>query len=435
MSPFSFFKKKDKDISKFDKNISNKSKSMHRSEDAITADFAFEELERKEKDITKNRLDKLKTICEEIKQSYRTINNIAINIEMEEINVEEEKLTPLIKNTKNIIVKSLKRESANTLEIPKTFEDLTKFKETIISSINRFGEVTSSHSTVINTFMKKHANHLRSELKKITENSEIIDEFYNDILRNKEAIDKCKNNLKDINNKKMEIDNNSSIIESINKSIIEKENENDEMEKEIEQLQALPSYGKSLGYLKEIEKLEKEKDKLIQSYMEISNQLSKATHKYSYGTSKRTKEIINIIIKEPDKIINDADISPYLEFLNNLKESIGTNKIPLKDSAKVIQYCDRLIDALPKFKHDLKEIVSNLKRLRDYTNNSTIEEIKKIEYRINENKKTIYAESLRREEFNKQRIQEEEKSKQLVDEIEEQLFHICRKRYKIVMQA
>jgi len=435
MSPFSFFKKKDKDISKFDKNISNKSKSMHRSEDVITADFAFEELERKENDITKNRLDKLKTIFEEIKQSYRTINNIAVNIETEEINVEEEKLTPLIKNTKNIIVKSLKRESANTLEIPKTFDDLTKFKETITSSINRFGEVTSSHSTVINTFMKKHANHLRSELKKITENSKIIDEFYTDILKNKEAIDGCKNNLKDINNKKTEIDNNNSIIESINKSIIEKENENNEMEKEIEQLQALPSYDKSLGYLKEIEKLEKEKDKTTQDYLEISNQLSKATHKYSYGTSKRTKEITNTIIKEPHKIIDDADISPYLEFLNNLKESINTNKIPLKDSTKVIQYCDRLIDALPKFKHDLKEIVSNLKHLEDYTNNSTLEEIKKIEDRIEENKNTIHAESLRREEFNKQKTQEEEKSRQLVDEIEEQLFHICRKRYKIGTQA
>ena len=435
MSPFSFFKKKDKDISKFDKNVPSKSKSLHRSEDVITADFALEELERKEYDITKNRLDKLKNICEEIKQSYRTINNIAINIEMEEINVEEEKLTPLIKNTKNIIVKSLKRESSNTLEIPKTFDDLTKFKETITSSINRFGEVTSSHSTVINTFMKKHANHLRSELKKITENSEIIDEYYNDILRNKEEIDRCKNNLKDIKNKKTEIDSSSSIIESISKSITEKENENNEMETEIEQLQALPSYGKSLGHLKEIEKLEEERDKLVQSYMEISNQLSKATHKYSYGTSKRTKEITTIIIKEPHKIIDDADISPYLEFLNHLKESIKTNKIPLKDSPKVIQYCDRLIDALPKFRHDLKEIVSNLKRLEGYTNNSTIEEIKKIEGRIKENKNTIHAESLRIEEFNKQKIQEEEKSRQLVDEIEEQLFHICRKRYRIGIQA
>ncbi len=431
MSPFSFFKKKDKDIPKFDKNISNKSKSLHRPDDIIKTDFALEELKKKENDIIKNRLDKLKNICGEIKQSYRIINNIANNIETEEIIAEEEKLTPLIKNTKNIIVKSLKRETSNTLEIPKTFEDLIKFRETIVSSINRFGEVTSSHSTVINTFMKKHANHLRSELKKITENSEIIDEFHEDILKNKEAIDECKNKLLDINKKKIEIDNNNTIIESINQTIKEKENENDEKEKEIKQLQALPSYDKSIGHLKEIENLEKEKDILLQNYMEISNQLSKATHKYSYGTSKRTKEIINIIIKEPDKIINDADISPYLEFLNNLKESINTNKIVLKDSAKVVQYCDKLIDTLPKFKHELKGIDSNLKRLKNYTENSVVEEIKKIEDSINENRKTIYSESSRKEEFSKQTIQEEEKSKQIGSEIEEQLYHILRKRYKI----
>src|SRR5688572_8172613 len=124
MSPFSFFKKKDKDVPKFDKNISNKSKSLHRPDDTITTDFALEELKKKENDIIKNRLDKLKNICGEIKQSYRIINNIANNIETEEIIAEEEKLTPLIKNTKNTIVKSLKRETSNTLEIPKTFEDL-----------------------------------------------------------------------------------------------------------------------------------------------------------------------------------------------------------------------------------------------------------------------------------------------------------------------
>ncbi len=403
MSPFSFFKKKDKDISKFDKHISNKSKSTHRSDDTITTDFALDELNKKENDIIKNRLEKLKNICGEIKHSYKIINNIANNIEMEEINVEEEKLAPLIKNTKNIIVKSLKRESSNMLEIPKTFEDFIKFKETIISSINRFGEVTSSHSTVINTFMKKHANQLRSELKKITENSEIIDEFHNDILKNKEVIDECKNKLIDINKKRIEIDSNNSIIESIDLNIEEKENENKEKEKEIKQLQALPSYGKSIDDLKEIEKFEKEKDMSIQNFMEISAQLSKATLKYSYGTSKRTKEIVNTIIKEPEKIINDEDISPYLEFLNNLKESINTNKIVLKDSGKVMQYCDKLIDTLPKFKIKLKGIESDLRHLKDYTKNSTIEEVKKIEELIKENNKTIYSERLRREEFSKQK--------------------------------
>jgi hypothetical protein len=433
MSPFSFFKKKDKDISNLNNNPSNKSKSIQRTDNTITIDFALEEIKRKENEIVKNRLDRLKKTCEEIKLSYETINSIASNIETEEIDVEEEKLAPLIKNTKNTIVKTLKRESSNTLEIPKTFEDLTKFKETIISSINRFGEVTSSHSTVFNTFMKKHANNLRGELKRITENSKTIEEFYDDIAKNKEVMDECKNNLMDLGRKKTENYNNISIIDTINKNIIEKEKEISQKEKKIRQLQALPAHGKSLDMMEEIDKLEKEKDRLIKNFMANSNQLSKAAHKYSYGTSKRTKEIIHTIIKEPLEITDNTDIAPYLEFLNNLKESISTNKILLKDSAKVTQYCDRTIESLPKFKDEIKEIVLRLNQLKDHAKNSTVEDIKKIEDAIQENRESINAEYLRREELDKERTQQEEKSRQLVDETEEQLYQICRKRYKIAM--
>ena len=432
MSPFSFFKKKDKDISKRDNNISNKSKSSQHSDNIISIDSALDEIKKKETHIIKNQLDKLRKICEETKESFEIINIIAENIELEEIKEgEEDKFTPLINNTKNIIVKSLKRESSNTLQIPETFEDLIKFKETIISSIDRFGEVTRSHSTIINNFMKKHANNLRSELKKITENSEKINEYYTNILKEKEIIDECKNNLLDIVNKSIEINNDNSIIDSINQNIKEKEVENILKEKEIKQLQELPSYHKSLDYLKEMERLEKIKEELIQGIIEISNQLSKAAHKYSYGTSKGTKEVINTIIKDPMQIINDVDILPYLSFLNNLKESINTNKISLKDSTKVIQNCDKMIEILPKFKAETKEINLKIKSLKDHDKNSTLEKIRKIEDDINENRKNIKTENSRKVEFKKQKIQGEERLKQINDKIEEQLFHIFKKRYKI----
>jgi hypothetical protein len=430
MSPFNFFKKKDKDISKMDNNIQNKPNTLHHSDNIITIDFALDEIKKKENNIIINHLDRLRKICEDIKQSFEIINSIAENIELEEIN-EEERLTPLINNTRNIVVKSLKRESSNALQIPETFEDLVKFKEMINSSIKRFGEVTRSHSVVINNFMKKNAGSLRSELKKITENSEKINEYYSNILKDKEIIDRCKNNLQDVINKRTEIENNNSIKNSINLNIKEKEKENSLKQKEIKQLQELPSYNKSLNHLKEIEKLEKNKEELIQNIMDISNQLSKAAHKYSYGTSKVTKETINVLIKEPFKIINDKDISPYLEFLNNLKESVNTNKILLKDSSKVIQYCDKMIEALPKFKYEIQEIILKINSLNDHDKNSTLEKIKKIEDIINENRKTIQNETSRKEEFTNQIIQEEERLKEVLDKVEEQLFHICKKKYRI----
>jgi hypothetical protein len=431
MSPFSFFKKKDKDISKINTKVFNRSNSSSQSDDIITIDFALEEINKKEENIIKNQLEKLRKTCEETIQSYETINNIAENLEIEEINAENDKLAPLVNNTKKVIVKSLKRESSNELQIPESFEDLVKFKETIFSSINRFGEVTSSHITVINTFMKKHANNLRSELKRITGKSEKINEYYEYILEDKEIIDDCKNNLLELSNKIKEISNNNNIRDSLNQKIKEIENENNLKEKEIKQLRALPSYNKSLDLLKEIENLEKEKEIQIQGISEITHQLSKAAHKYSYGTSKGTKEIINTIIKDPVKIVNETDISPYVAFLNNLKESIISNKILLKDSNKVIQNCEKMIESLPKFKVETKEIISKIKYLKEHNKNSPLEKTKKIEDTVNENKKIIHDENLRREEIRREEIQEEDRIKQLTNKIEEQLFIICKKKYKI----
>lgn len=432
MSPFSFFKKKDKDISKINNKIFNKSKSpSSQSGDIITIDFAMEEINKKEMNIIKNQLEKLRKTCEETIQSYGIINDIAENLQTEEINAENDRLTPLVNNTKKVIVKSLKRESSNELQIPESLEDLVKFKETISTSISRFGEVTSSHSTVINTFMKKHANNLRSELKKITENSEKINEYYKYILEDKEIIDECKNNLLEVSNKRKEIEKNNNLKDSLNQKIKEIENENNLKEKEVKQLRDSPSYNKSLVLLKEIESLEKEKEVMIQGISEISHQLSKAAHKYSYGTSKGTKEVINTIIKDPLKIVNEADISPYVEFLNNLKESITSQKILLKDSNKVIQNCEKMIEALPKFKVETKEIISKIKYLKEHNENSPLEKTKKIEEIINENKKRIHEENLREEGIKEEGIKEEERLKQLTNKIEEQLFLICKRRYKI----
>jgi DNA repair exonuclease SbcCD ATPase subunit len=438
MSPFSFFKRKDKEIPKVDNKISKRSNDTYDLDKKITINLALEKIEEEEKDIIKNNLNKLRKICEETKQSFEVINSIADKIELEKttktVEEEVEKLIPLINNTRSIVVKSLRRESANVLEIPETYEDLIKFKETVDSSIKRFGEVTRSHSAVINNFLKKHANNLRSELKKITEKYKEIDKYYKKIVDEKKIIDECKINLLEISNKRNEIDSNINAINSISQSIKKKEDDNRLKKKEIKQLQESHSYNKGLKYLNEIDQLEKRKEELIQNILDIANQLSKAAHKYSYGSSKETKEIINNIIKDPIKITENKDILPYIEFLNNLKKATSTNKIVLKDASKVIQHCDKLIEILPKFKDESTEIISKIHTLKEQNRDSPLETIIKIEKDIEENKKSIEAENLRMDEIKSQKFQEEERLKSIVNKSEEQLFNIFKERYEIALE-
>src|SRR6476646_9801125 len=396
MSPFSFFKRKDKEIPKVDNKISKRSNDKYDLDKKITINIALEKIEEEEKDIIKNNLNKLRKICEETKQSFEVINSIADKIELE-------------KTTKTV-------------------------EETVDSSIKRFGEVTRSHSAVINNFLKKHANNLRSELKKITEKYKEIDKYYKKIVDEKKIIDECKINLLEIINKRNEIDSNINAINSISQSIKKKEDDNRLKKKEIKQLQESHSYNKGLKYLNEIDQLEKRKEELIQNFLDIANQLSKAAHKYSYGSSKETKEIINNIIKDTIKITENKEILSYIEFLNNLKKATSTNKIVLKDASKVIQHCDKLIEILPKFKDESTEIISKIHILKEQNRDSPLETIIKIEKDIEENKKSIEAENLRMDEIKNQKFQEEERLKNIVNKSEEQLFNIFKERYEIALE-
>ena len=90
-----------------------------------------------------------------------------------------------------------------------------------------------------------------------------------------------------------------------------------------------------------------------------------------------------------------------------------------------------MIETLPKFKYEIQEIILKINSLNDHDKNSTLEKIKKIEDIINENRKTIQNETSRKEEFTNQIIQEEERLKEVLDKVEEQLFHICKKKYRI----
>jgi methyl-accepting chemotaxis protein len=437
MSPFSFFKKKDKENDENVKGIFNKLKLSTRSStnnpgNALRIDDALNKLKDKEREITASYLEKLKRPCGEIKESYETISNIAKNIELEEIEIEESKLTPLINNTKKTILRTLKREAANPLPIPRSLEEISKFKESTTASINRFGEVTSSHSRVINTFLKKHANDLRNELKKITENSSKVNGIYNELSKDLETVENCKNNLNGILVRQNEINILTNTIDGIKENIKKVHEENISKEKEIKKLQDLPSYGKTVEHQEMIETLKKDKEKTIENIKEISTHLSKAAHKYSYGSTKGTKEKIDNLIKDPTKISEEIDISPYLEFLHNLKKAVNDNSIVLKDSNRVIQYCDQMIQILPDFKNKVKDIDLKISNLHNDKNKSILEQIKTLKTKIDENNKTIQSENSRKEDIANQINEEKSRINILTKNAEEQLNGICKNDYTII---
>ncbi len=318
----------------------------------------------------------LEKTFEDTNLAFQHINIIAEDLDAEVINTEEEKLMPLVQNTKNTIVRALKRESSNILPIPKTFEDFIKFRDSVDASMNRFGEVTSSHSRIVNTFMKKHANSLRGELKRISDSSEILNDEYNQITEERKMIEQCRSNLLSMHSKMDEINKANITIKNLDQKIRQLKEGKDMREKEINSIKSSSDYAKCLKYLQEKEEIDKKRKKSINELYEISNRLTKAANKYSYGLSRGTVEKIDTIVNKPSEIVSKPDMSEYITLLKDIKESVRSNKIVLKDSKKVLQYFDILMDELPKFKVEIKELDSRVDRLKDKDKIAVLDEIK-----------------------------------------------------------
>ena len=443
MPSFNFFKKRDKDISKLSSKKSGAGAGTSNStipivqaqDNKITIEDAIKELEKSEGRISKNLLINLEKTFEDTNLAFQRINIIAEDLEAEVIDTEEEKLMPLVQNTKNTIVRALKRESSNILPIPKTFEDFIKYKDSVDASINRFGEVTSSHSRIVNTFMKKHANSLRGELKRISDSSEKLNDEYEQITDERKMIEQCRSSLLGMHSKIDEINRTNIAIKNLDQKIRQLQEGKDRREKEINSIKSSSDYNKCLKYLQEKEEIDKRRKKSINELYEISSHLTKAANKYSYGLSRGTVEKIDTIVNKPSEIVSKPNMSEYITLLKDIKESVRSNKIVLKDSKKVLQYFDMLMDELPKFKSEIKELDSRVDRLKDKDKIAVLDELKRKEAERKEAERMIMSENQMKDETSKQKTELEEQMISTTKDIEEQIHKLCRKKYKISISS
>ena len=163
--------------------------------------------------------------------------------------------------------------------------------------------------------------------------------------------------------------------------------------------------------------------------------MTKAANKYSYGLSRGTVEKIDTIVNRPSEIVSKPDMSEYITLLKDIKESVMSNKIVLKDSKKVLQYFDNLMDELPKFKAEIKELDSRIDRLEDKDKIVVLDDIKRKEDERKEDERIIMSENQRKDEITNQKIELEEQMILTTRDIEEQIHKVCRKKYKIIIPS
>lgn len=380
MTRFGLFKKREKDEEPTEQSAITQPPGGSLSiQDALAL---LQEIESSNLRALSARLDPIKASAG---QSLKAIGVLASKMEQEKIKLEglEQRFKSVVENSRKTIVASLRRESSIELELPGSVNDVKKFKEKFEMLMKRFGEVTGSHSKILNNFMKKNASKMREELEVLEEllkqSKAIISEFD----EKRAPIVKCSGVLNTLTQKVASLRAGEVSIDSTLKEISVLEDELAKMKTESESLGNSAEFRAAELLAQRLEVTKSQRDDLQSRVLELFSHVSRAFTKYSYGVSRETESRLNLMSSEPWKLLDLPDTSEYSALLVEVRKSISSGKIQLKDSDKMIHYIDLITQSLPDFQTRATQLRQEFALLRTQ-DTSPFDLAREIELKITE---------------------------------------------------
>jgi DNA repair exonuclease SbcCD ATPase subunit len=405
--PFGLFKKKPSDTGSVDHSVATP------ATETLSIEQAQDLLQRLESAKVKELSASLVRIKESAGESLTVIDGLAKDMDRENIKLEglEQKLKSVVEHSKRTVVLSLKREASLELPFPQSANDAKKFKERFENMMKRFGEVSGSHSKVLNAFMKKHSGKMKEEFEFLTkllnETRAILSEFD----RNREPIIICSNMLNTALQKVSSIKLAESSAKNIEREIEDIERELKKLEGELTTLSASGEYGQAAISVRDKAEAEKKQEEFHSKIRDLFSHLSRAFTKYSYGITKDTERRLKIMSDEPWQILYEKNVMPYSSLLLEIRRSIDNGQIQLKDSDKALQYIDTILETLPELQHKAQTIKTEIDSYRQL-NIEIVHKVKGLQQKIIEQTEELTSS---RQDLEQQRRQAKDKKEEVDD--------------------
>jgi hypothetical protein len=377
------------------------SKSNYENELTITE--AFDLLKRMDDEIVGEMSRELMPVNQSLENTLLTIGKLAEEMENEKVKVEDEKFKPSVESSRRILVTSLRKESSSDFQSPSSIQDARIFQERLHSLVERFGDVSGSHSKLLNTFMKKHTGKIKGEFDTITSlekrTNKIIDSFEEE----RQPVTNCTTVLGKSSQLVDSIKQQENDLKRIKDEISRLEAEDQDLDKKLSALEKSSDYESNVKIMKEL-KLAHEEEMEFHKYLnDLFSHVVRALTKYSYGTSKGTSSKLQVLMDTPWKIFQgtsergeevdhgnrhhdrNADVDSYRSLIVEVQKAVSTGKITLKDSSKTIKYFDTIIDSLPTLEKRSELITSKLRELEQKKDHSVISSTEDLRRKLRDN--------------------------------------------------
>ena len=397
MSPgFGFLKKKTSDFFLDKKSNSDFYQSVTDSE-------LLRIIENEKKILEKDLKNDLEPIRTSVLDCLNRLRDSAKELEEQEIKVENPQFEPLINTSKNILISSIKKESFIESSEIKNYEDAVKFKNNLELLVNRFGQVGDSHNRILNEFMRKQINKLKSEFDKI---SSLLKEVTKVLSVKESQINNCitcRDDLILLNEKLIEKKDKQNRLAEIAQELQTIDKNIEAANRKYEDFQKSEEFLNGLNFLEKINNKKDEIGILEKNMINRVSNLSRPITKFSYEASKETQGRLANLLNDPLEIFNDN--SEYLKLFNELKRNIIEKSIKIKDPEKTIHQIEEIVNSLPSLSSNLKDLKEELILLESSTSFKNIK-------RLNDLKMTT-------EMYEKNRLENITKTQETKETIEE----------------
>jgi len=397
LSPgFGFLKKKTSDFFLDKKSNSDFYQSVTDSE-------LLHIIENEKKILEKDLKNDLEPIRTSVLDCLNRLRDSAKELEEQEIKVENPQFEPLINTSKNILISSIKKESFIESSEIKNYEDAVKFKNNLELLVNRFGQVGDSHNRILNEFMRKQLNKLKSEfdkisslLKEVTKVLSVKESQINNCITCRDDLILLNEKLKEKKDKQNRLAEIAQELQTIDKNI-------EAANRKYEDFQKSEEFLNGLNFLEKINNKKDEIGILEKNMINRVSNLSRPITKFSYEASKETQGRLANLLNDPLEIFNDN--SEYLKLFNELKRNIIEKSIKIKDPEKTIHQIEEIVNSLPSLSSNLKDLKEELILLESSTSFKNIK-------RLNDLKMTT-------EMYEKNRLENITKTQETKETIEE----------------
>ena len=370
----------------------------------LTVSKALDLLEKIENEKVGDMSRNLIPIRESLENILLSIGRLAEEMEAEKVKVEEEKFKPTVESSRKILVSSLKKEVSSDIPTPTSISEAKKFQESLQSLMERFGDVSGSHSKLLTTFMKKHTGKIKGEFDTISSLEKRTNKIMEYFEEDRRPVANCITVLTRASQMVDSVRQLENELQRLEDEISRLEAEAQDLARKLDNLERSSDFESASKTVEEI-KLAQEEEKDFHKYLgDLFSPVSRALAKYSYGTSKSTSSRLQLLMETPWKIFEQAkehknetdlgqyrdsqtgDLESYKSLLVEVHKAVSTGKITLKGSDKTIKHFEQIVESLPSLNKRSKLISDKLKSLEQKKDNSVISLSEDLRAKLRNNK-------------------------------------------------